>query len=180
MTEPLSSFPPPVQGSRSIWRSGISPRSCSCCSSGVRRWPRRFPLSRALKAQTRSRATVETIRQKIIRQVLSTNKNLPIKPDNEKTYEFWKTASVSPVIQWDTIRYNRIQQDTMRYDKTLLLFFRWNLYCVLRCLHSRNTQIRHQNYANSLSVDILLRKNTTTYNIKKKKKKKKNGKCWAP
>lgn len=50
--EPLSLFPPPVQGSRSIWRSGIALRSCSCCSSGVQRSPHRFPLSHELKAHT--------------------------------------------------------------------------------------------------------------------------------
>lgn len=49
--EPLLLFLPPVQGSRSIWRSGISLRSCSCCSIGVQQLPRRFPLSHELKAQ---------------------------------------------------------------------------------------------------------------------------------
>lgn len=47
---PLSSFPPPVQGSRSIWQSGISLQSCSCCSIGVQRWPHMFLLSRELKS----------------------------------------------------------------------------------------------------------------------------------
>lgn len=50
--EPLLLFPPPVQGSRSTWQSGISPRSCSCCSIGVPQSPHRFPLSHELEAQT--------------------------------------------------------------------------------------------------------------------------------
>lgn len=48
---PLSLFPPPVQGSRSIWRSGISLRSCSCCSIGVQQLPHRFLLWRELETQ---------------------------------------------------------------------------------------------------------------------------------
>lgn len=52
--ELLSLFPPPVQGSRSIWQSGISLRSCSCCSIGVRQLPRRFLLSHELEAKTQT------------------------------------------------------------------------------------------------------------------------------
>lgn len=45
-------FLPPVQESRSIWQSGISLRSCSCCSSGVQQLPHRFLPSHELEAQT--------------------------------------------------------------------------------------------------------------------------------
>lgn len=55
---PLSLSPPPVQGSRSIWRSGISLRSCSCCSIGVQQLPHRFPLSHELKEQNQLRKTI--------------------------------------------------------------------------------------------------------------------------
>lgn len=72
--EPLLLFPPPVQGSRSIWQSGISLRSCSCCSIGAQQLPHRFPLSHELKAQTN---TVVGMRLATVWNVNSTSHNVP-------------------------------------------------------------------------------------------------------
>lgn len=49
--ELLLLFLPPVQGSRSIWQSGIALRSCSCCSIDVQQLPHRFLLSHELETQ---------------------------------------------------------------------------------------------------------------------------------
>ena len=72
--EPLLLFLPPVQGSRSIWQSGISLRSCSCCSIGAQQLPHRFPLSHELKAQTN---TVVGMRLRTVCNINSTSHNVP-------------------------------------------------------------------------------------------------------
>lgn len=61
MMAPLSLFLPPVQGSKSIWQSGISLQSCSCCSIGVQQLPHMFLLSRGLKAQEGATGGLRTL-----------------------------------------------------------------------------------------------------------------------